>query len=119
VDILIRGAFVIDGTGRPGFTADVGIEGDTVILVGNGNGNARLEIDGAGLTAAPGFIDIHTHSDYSLLLDGRAMSAVLQGVSTQINGNCGISAFPVGPDGPYLGAFESDRLRNSLQPSWE
>ena len=68
---------------------------------------------------SPGFIDIHTHSDYSLLIDGRGASALHQGVTTQINGNCGVSAFPSGDMGPYLGPFETERLRSILEPRWD
>ncbi len=119
LDILIRDATIIDGTGGPPRAGDVGIEGDRIACVGEAGEGARREIDAAGLTVAPGFIDIHTHSDFSLLIDGRAQSAVYQGVTTQINGNCGISAFPVGAEGAYLGPFESARLRRAVVPDWE
>ncbi len=118
VDTLIRNAAIVDGEGGPPETGDIGIEGDDIAFVGGEQAGGRTEIDAGGLTAAPGFIDIHTHSDYSLLQDGRAMSALYQGVTTQINGNCGISAFPVGGNGPYLGAFESVRLRRALTQTW-
>ena len=118
VDVLIRDAVILDGTGAEPRRGDIGIEGDTIACVGDSGHSGRTEIEANGLTAAPGFIDIHTHSDYTLLLDGRAASAVRQGVTTQINGNCGISAFPVGPDGPYLGPFDSVRLRSALFASW-
>ena len=118
LDVLIRGAVVVDGTGRPGFTADLGIEGDSIACLGEAREEARLEIDASGLTVTPGFVDIHAHSDYTLLIDGRGLSAVYQGVTTQINGNCGISPFPVGREGVYLGPFESVRLRGHLDPDW-
>ena len=119
LDFLIRNAGIIDGTGalpRPG---DLGIEGDKIASVGSAGTDARREIDASGLMVSPGFIDIHTHSDFSLLLDGRAESAVYQGVTTQINGNCGISPFPVGAAGPYLGPFDSARLRQALTLEWD
>jgi N-acyl-D-aspartate/D-glutamate deacylase len=118
LDIKIREAVIVDGSGAPGRVGDVGISGDRIAGEGEVSGTARREIDARGLTVTPGFIDIHTHSDFSLLLDGRAESARYQGVTTQVNGNCGISAFPVGPDGVYLGAFESVRLRESIRPDW-
>ena len=89
-NLLIRNAAIIDGTGSPAFVGDVSIDGDEIAAVGHSSTGAREEIDGEGLTVCPGFIDIHTHSDFSLLLDGRAESAVYQGVTTQVNGNCGI-----------------------------
>ncbi len=119
LDILIRDATIIDGAGGPPRAGNVGIEGDRIACVGKATEGARREIDAAGLTVAPGFIDIHTHSDFSLLIDGRAQSAVYQGVTTQINGNCGISAFPVGAEGAYLGPFESARLRRAVVLDWE
>lgn len=118
LDVLIRDTKIIDGTGHPAQRGNVGIQGNRIACVGDGGQKARREIDGRGLTAAPGLIDIHTHSDFSLWIDGRAQSAVYQGVTTQINGNCGISAFPVGPNGLYLGPFESPRLRGLLRPEW-
>ena len=118
-DILIKNAIIIDGTGRPPCPGNIGIAGDRIACVGAAPAPARREIDAHGLTAAPGFIDIHAHSDFSLLIDGRAQSAVYQGVTTQVNGNCGISAFPVGPTGFHLGAFESPRLREAVVPDWD
>ncbi|MDA0746881.1 MAG: amidohydrolase family protein [bacterium] len=118
MDYRIRNVNLIDGTGSPGYVGDVGIEGEMIVAVGEVAGSARKEIDGTGLTAAPGLIDIHTHSDFSLLIDGRAESAVYQGVTTQINGNCGISPFPAGGNGVYLGPFESARLRKAVVPEW-
>ena len=118
MDLLLRGAEIIDGTGRPGYTADLGVEGDTITCLGEVRGGGRLEIDGTGLTVTPGFVDIHAHSDFTLLIDGRGMSAVTQGVTTQINGNCGISPFPVGEEGVYLGPFDSARLRGAVDPDW-
>ncbi len=118
LDVLIRDAGVIDGTGAEAFAGDVGIEGDSIAAVGDVSGPARVEIDAAGLTAAPGFIDIHTHSDYSLLIDGRGESALYQGVTTHVCGNCGISAFPVGGNGFYFGPFDSARLRSAVAGDW-
>ncbi len=119
IDTLIRNVTIVDGTGEAGRAGDVGIAGDRIACVGDAPAGARLEVDGTGLTAAPGFIDIHTHSDFSLLIDGRGASALYQGVTTQVNGNCGISAFPVGPEGAYLGVFESARLREVIRPEWD
>ena len=117
-DVLIRNASIVDGTGASAFAGDVGIDGDRIAAVGSVSGPSRVEIDGGGLTAAPGFIDIHTHSDYSLLIDGRGESALYQGVTTHVCGNCGISAFPVGRNGFYFGPFESARLRSEAAADW-
>ncbi len=117
-DVLIRNASVVDGTGAAAFVGDVGIEGDRIAAVGDVSGPSRVEVDATGLTVAPGFIDIHTHSDYSLLIDGRGESALFQGVTTHVCGNCGISAFPVGGNGFYFGPFDSARLRSAVAADW-
>ncbi len=95
-DILIRRARVFDGAGNPWITADIGVTGDTIEAVGDlRTASAREEIDACALTAAPGFIDIHTHSDMPLLIEGAAHSHVRQGVTTNVIGNCGTSLAPV------------------------
>ncbi|MEO8855570.1 MAG: D-aminoacylase [Burkholderiaceae bacterium] len=97
-DLLIRGGLAYDGTGAPPFRADIGIRGNVISFVGDG---ARLSasrvVEATGQVVAPGFIDIHTHSDMSLLLDGRGQSKVSQGVTTEVTGNCGFSPFPINP----------------------
>lgn len=97
IDILIRGAQVFDGGGTPPVEADIAIGGDRIIAVGRGLSSqaARRVIDARGLAAAPGFVDIHGHSDYHLLLTPTADSAVLQGVTCEIGGNCGYAAAPI------------------------
>ncbi len=96
-DILIHGGEVIDGSGSAAFAADVGLLGDRVAAVGDLRAAAAgLRLDANGLTVAPGFIDIHTHSDFTLLVDGRADSQVCQGVTTEVIGQCGFSAAPMG-----------------------
>ena len=98
-DLLIRGGVVVDGTGAPPRQADVGIVGGRIAFVGSGAAvTARRVIEAAGQVVAPGFIDIHTHSDMSLLQDGRAQSKVTQGVTTEVTGNCGFSPFPINPE---------------------
>jgi N-acyl-D-amino-acid deacylase len=95
-DIVIRNATVLDGTGGEGRVADVAIEGDRVVGVGAGlHVEAQTEIDAAGLTLAPGFIDTHTHDDTSVIETPEMTAKISQGVTTVIAGNCGISAAPV------------------------
>ena len=90
---------MVDGTGAPPRQADVGIMGGRIAFVGSGAAvTARRVIDATGQVVAPGFIDIHTHSDMSLLQDGRAQSKVTQGVTTEVTGNCGFSPFPINPE---------------------
>ena len=94
-DTILRQATVIDGTGRPAFTADIGLCGERIGAIGDLSGvQAPAEIPAAGLWATPGFIDVHTHSDAFLLLEPFSPSKVLQGVTTEIGGQCGGSAAP-------------------------
>ena len=92
-DLVFRQARVVDGTGNPWFVADVGVKGDRIAAVGKVEGAGRREVDAHGLVLAPGFIDMHSHSDWLLLEDGRAQSKVRQGVTTEVLGE-GSSAGP-------------------------
>src|SRR6266566_355878 len=97
-DILIRGGLVIDGSGRPGELADVAIADGRIARIGARlAGDAGRIIDAAGLAVTPGFIDIKTHSDFTLPINPKAESKVRQGVTTEIIGHCGFSVAPVLP----------------------
>ncbi len=102
-DVVIRHARIVDGSGNPWFHGDVAIRGQRIVAVGRvPAGKAGREIDAHGLVVAPGFIDIHSHSDYLLLEDGNAQSKVRQGVTTEVLGE-GTSA------GPFKGPLTSPR----------
>src|SRR5262249_24612762 len=95
-DILIRGGTVIDGSGRPGESADLAIEGGRRAGIGASlSGDAVRVIDAASLAVTPGFIYIKTHSDFTLPINPKAESKVRQGVTTEIIGHCGFSVPPV------------------------
>src|SRR5215813_8019946 len=95
-DVLIVNGRIVDGTGNPSYVGDVGIRGGKIAAVGRLTGKtAARTIDAAELTVAPGFVDIHNHSDFTLLQDGDAESMVRQGVTSMIFGEGG-SAAPVG-----------------------
>jgi len=95
-DIIVRNGLLVDGVSDDPVNTDIGIVGDRVGEVGHIETDARLEIDASGLVVAPGFIDIHSHSDYTLLIDPRAVSAIHQGVTLEVVGNCGHGCFPLG-----------------------
>ena len=86
-DLILRGGRIVDGTGNPWFVGDVGIRGDRIAAVGQLTAaKARREIDARGLVVAPGFIDMHTHSDQPLIDDGNAESKVREGVTIDVIG---------------------------------
>lgn len=96
-DIILKGGRVFDGTGAVGFSGDVAIRAGRIAEIAPdipADGTAEV-IDVTGLTVAPGFVDMHTHSDFTLIADGRAQSQVHQGVTTEVVGQCGMSCAPV------------------------
>jgi N-acyl-D-amino-acid deacylase len=93
---LLKDGILIDGTGTGPVRADIAIEGNSIRAVGDLSGiRAEKTVSIRGLCACPGFIDVHSHSDFTLLADGRAEGKICQGVTTEINGNCGMSAAPL------------------------
>jgi len=98
-DRIIRNGTVYDGSGREPAKTDLGIVGDRITTIGDlGRTQADTVIDASGLAVAPGFIDIHTHSDFFSLLAPGAESKVTSGITTELLGNCGGSAFPLRGD---------------------
>jgi N-acyl-D-aspartate/D-glutamate deacylase len=95
-DVLITHGTVVDGTGAPGIQADVGVrDGRVTAITPHLAGSATYQIDATGKIVAPGFIDMHTHSDFTLLSTPSAESKVRQGITTEVVGNCGFSPAPV------------------------
>jgi len=110
-DILIRGGTLYDGTGSPGVPGDLAIAGGRIAAIGARIAEpADKTIDAAGLAVAPGFIDIKTHSDFTLPINPKAESKVRQGVTTEIIGHCGFSVAP-------CLAGKVELLRDYLSPS--
>ncbi len=94
-DLIIRNGRVVDGTGAPERPADVGVAADRIVAVGDlSDATAVREIVAEGRVVAPGFIDAHAHSDAYLLLEPEAPSKLAQGITTEVNGQCGGSAVP-------------------------
>ena len=96
-DVLLKGGLIVDGTGGEPYFGDVGVIGDTITALDEIEitpSSVKRVVDCNGLVVTPGFIDIHTHSDISFLLDPLANSKIMQGVTTEVVGNCGFSPFP-------------------------
>ncbi|MFN3324237.1 MAG: N-acyl-D-amino-acid deacylase family protein [Bryobacteraceae bacterium] len=125
-DVLIRNGRVVDGTGNPGRDVDVAIRDGRVAAIGRlSDRSAKHVIDARGLVVAPGFIDIHNHSDYTVVADGNAESMIRQGVTSMILGEGG-SAAPVGgkqsrgrrnPQWTDFEGYFSTLLRQGISPN--
>jgi len=98
-DVVIRGATIVDGTGKDGVVGDLAIKGDKIIAVGAWKGTAKTSIEGKGLIAAPGFIDLHNHSDTSIQAEATRdnYNFTSQGCTTIVTGNCGGGVIDVAP----------------------
>ena len=96
-DLVIRGGTVVDGTGAEKRTADVAIDGDRIVAVGQDVGEGRREIDASGLLVTPGWVDIHTHYDGQVTWDTHLTPSGWHGVTTVVMGNCGVGFAPVRP----------------------
>jgi N-acyl-D-aspartate/D-glutamate deacylase len=96
MELVIRNGTVYDGSGADAIAADVALEDGRIAAVGEIGPVDCPEVDATGLAVAPGFVDVHSHSDYTLLIDPRASSAIHQGVTLEVVGNCGFGCFPIG-----------------------
>ena len=103
-DVVIRGGTLIDGTGTTGYSADLAIQGDSIVAIGNSlEVEAHQSVDATGKVVTPGFIDLHSHADMSFFIDPDADSKITQGVTFEYVGNCGISFCA-----PLIGEASSD-----------
>jgi N-acyl-D-amino-acid deacylase len=109
--VVVVNGNVLDGTGGPAMRVDVGIIGDTIAAVGSiAPEQGRRALDAADFYVAPGFIDVHTHSDSSIFAYPSADSRVRQGITTEVTGNCGSSAAPL--EGPSAEEFRAEVLED-------
>ncbi len=116
IDCLIKNGVVIDGSGMEPKETNVGIKGDRIVYIGRDAVDARVVLDVEGLTVSPGFIDSHAHSEFTILADGRAEGKLFQGVTTEINGNCGLSAAPL--YGEAAERREQDLTELGIEERW-
>ena len=116
-DILIHNGKIVDGTGNPWYEGDIAIYGEKILAIGKLDAKiAKRTIDAAGKVVAPGFIDMLGQSEYSILIDNRAMSKISQGITTEINGE-GESAAPVNEK--ILNEMKSYLQKNKLTVDWK
>jgi N-acyl-D-amino-acid deacylase len=121
-NLLVKNGRVYDGTGNPWFKADIAVSNNQIRKIGRARSDeAEKTIDASGLIVCPGFIDTHTHSEITLLVNGKAESAVRQGITLQVTGNCGGSAAPITEE--YRSLIESsfwfmERYRKELSFNW-
>jgi len=128
MDLVIRNATIVDGTGRDRYSGDIGVENGLIVAVGNVESKAKEEIDAGGAVAAPGFIDCHTHYDAQICWDEMLSPSVYHGVTTAIGGNCGFTLAPLSgreDDADYLMNMLSvvegmpvTSLREAVKPDW-
>jgi N-acyl-D-amino-acid deacylase len=116
--IIIKNGTIIDGSGTRAFEKDIGIIGDKIAVIDDlKNATADIIIDGKSLVVSPGFIDIHTHTDLELIVNPRAESKILQGVTTEVSGNCGSSPFPFN-DSDFKEVDENTFERYGFHVDW-
>ena len=95
-DILIKDATIVEGTGKKAYVGTIGVTGDRIASIGDVKGDAKRVIEAKGLKAVPGFIDSHSHADWSLLKFPDCQNYVMQGITTFVGGQCGGSPAPLG-----------------------
>ena len=115
-DLKIIHGHIVDGTGEKSYAADIGIIGDKIAAIGDlSDFESKETLDAAGKMVSPGFIDIHTHSDFSFIYDTKANSHLYSGVTTEVISNCGIGPAPVkAEEKETLIAYLGTRLIGSI-----
>jgi N-acyl-D-amino-acid deacylase len=126
-DLIVRNGFVVDGTGKPGFAADIAVRDGVIAEIGRVSGDAAKVIDAGGHVVAPGFVDIHTHYDAQICWDPVLEPSAEHGVTTVVMGNCGIGIAPCKPEHREINALDLvslegmsiDVLKEGVTWQWE
>ncbi len=119
-DLVIKGGKVLDGTGSPWFSRDIGISNGKIKSLGRIPAEGSKVIDAKGLIVAPGFIDLHNHADHGILAFPDATNYLMQGVTTSVAGNCGLSMAPLNPVYvELLKSYLSPFLRKGFDYGWD
>jgi len=116
-DLAINNGLVYDGSGREPVEVNIGLRAGMIACISRDRLDAARQMDAKGLAVSPGFIDAHGHSGFYLLADGQAESKVLQGVTTEIGGNCGLSVVPL--RGEYLEVRREEMKTLGIDEEWE
>ena len=119
MDLVIRNARVVDGTGAASFAADVALKDGVIASIGKFTGSATREIDAKGHALAPGFIDIHTHYDPQICWDRLATPSIEHGVTTVVIGNCSLSLAPVKPGGRRKLVKMFEKIEDIKEPTFD
>jgi N-acyl-D-amino-acid deacylase len=119
MDLVVRNARVVDGTGAASFAADVAVKDGTIAFIGKFAGSAKREIDAKGHVLAPGFIDIHTHYDPQICWDRLATPSIEHGVTTVVIGNCSLSLAPVKKDGRRKLVKMFEKIEDIKEPTFD
>lgn len=118
-DILIKNTRIVDGTGLPSYIGSVGIRADRIVGIGEVDGPAVREIDGRGMVTCPGFVDPHSHADVTFMKYPLAQNLLMQGITTVIAGNCGMSLAPIDAESDSdITTAMKNALGGNLDISW-
>ena len=119
-DLIIKGGEIIDGTGKPSFQADIGIKEGKIVKISNIDEKITTTIDAKGLVVSPGLIDMHNHADHAILAFPNAECYIMQGVTTSLVGNCGLSMAPINSKNLELTKnYLSPFLRSDFDYKWD